>query len=122
MYNIQNTISFKLPVNFFIPPFILSFFSVLPISLLFSLSLLSLSPPYYYQLLKGNVGLLFTNKDFTSVKEWFSTYKEMDYARAGFIATQHVSLDQGKYHCNEIPINLLKSLIILRNLLKSFVI
>ncbi|XP_010011659.1 PREDICTED: mRNA turnover protein 4 homolog, partial [Nestor notabilis] len=45
--------------------------------------------------LRGEVGLLFTNRTKEEVDEWFSTFKEVDYARAGNKATYTVSLDTG---------------------------
>ncbi|XP_051957518.1 mRNA turnover protein 4 homolog [Xyrauchen texanus] len=45
--------------------------------------------------LKGEVGVLFTNKTKEEVQEYFSNFKEMDYARSGNIATMAVTLDEG---------------------------
>ncbi|XP_036602846.1 mRNA turnover protein 4 homolog [Trichosurus vulpecula] len=45
--------------------------------------------------LRGEVGLLFTNRTKKEVNEWFSKYTEMDYARAGNKATFTVNLDAG---------------------------
>ncbi|CAM2104388.1 mRNA turnover protein 4 homolog isoform X2 [Caretta caretta] len=45
--------------------------------------------------LKGEVGLLFTNRTKEEVNEWFSQFKEVDFARAGNKATFTVSLDTG---------------------------
>ncbi|XP_043857491.1 mRNA turnover protein 4 homolog [Dromiciops gliroides] len=45
--------------------------------------------------LRGEVGLLFTDRTKKEVNEWFSKYTEMDYARAGNKATFTVSLDAG---------------------------
>ncbi|KAM9036861.1 mRNA turnover protein 4 homolog [Sarcophilus harrisii] len=45
--------------------------------------------------LRGEVGLLFTNRTKKEVNEWFSKYTEMDYARAGNKATFTVGLDAG---------------------------
>uniref|UniRef100_A0A8D0G7Y2 Ribosome assembly factor mrt4 n=1 Tax=Sphenodon punctatus TaxID=8508 RepID=A0A8D0G7Y2_SPHPU len=45
--------------------------------------------------LKGEVGLLFTNRTKDEVTEWFSQFKEMDFARAGNKATFAVMLDTG---------------------------
>lgn len=45
--------------------------------------------------LRGEVGLLFTNRTKEEVNEWFTKYIEMDYARAGNKATFTVSLDPG---------------------------
>uniref|UniRef100_A0A8D0DZP3 Ribosome assembly factor mrt4 n=1 Tax=Salvator merianae TaxID=96440 RepID=A0A8D0DZP3_SALMN len=45
--------------------------------------------------LKGEVGLLFTNRTKEEVIEWFLKFKETDFARAGNKATFTVSLDMG---------------------------
>ncbi|CAM4731450.1 hypothetical protein PO909_020140 [Leuciscus waleckii] len=45
--------------------------------------------------LRGEVGVLFTNKTKDEVQEYFSEFKEMDYARAGSVATMAVTLDEG---------------------------
>ena len=45
--------------------------------------------------LRGEVGLLFTNRTKEEVNEWFTKYTEMDFARAGNKATLTVSLDPG---------------------------
>ncbi|KAF4107032.1 mRNA turnover protein 4 homolog [Onychostoma macrolepis] len=45
--------------------------------------------------LRGEVGVLFTNKTKDEVREYFSNFKEVDYARAGNVATMAVTLDQG---------------------------
>ncbi|XP_065786011.1 mRNA turnover protein 4 homolog isoform X2 [Muntiacus reevesi] len=45
--------------------------------------------------LRGEVGLLFTNRTKEEVDEWFTKYTEMDYARAGNKATFTVNLDPG---------------------------
>ncbi|NWI68079.1 MRT4 protein, partial [Todus mexicanus] len=45
--------------------------------------------------LKGEVGLLFTNRTKDEVDEWFSKFREVDFARAGNKATYAVSLDAG---------------------------
>uniref|UniRef100_A0A8D1FP28 Ribosome assembly factor mrt4 n=1 Tax=Sus scrofa TaxID=9823 RepID=A0A8D1FP28_PIG len=45
--------------------------------------------------LRGEVGLLFTNRTKEEVNEWFTKYGEMDYARAGNKATFTVNLDPG---------------------------
>ncbi|NP_001079849.1 MRT4 homolog, ribosome maturation factor L homeolog [Xenopus laevis] len=45
--------------------------------------------------LKGEVGLLFTNRTEKEVEEWFDQYKETDFARAGNKATYSVVLDAG---------------------------
>ncbi|XP_069805152.1 mRNA turnover protein 4 homolog [Dendropsophus ebraccatus] len=45
--------------------------------------------------LKGEVGILFTNRTEKEVKEWFDQFKETDFARAGNKATYGVVLDEG---------------------------
>ncbi|XP_062821666.1 mRNA turnover protein 4 homolog [Anolis carolinensis] len=45
--------------------------------------------------LRGEVGLLFTNRTKEEVIEWFSQFQESDFARSGNRATFAVSLDQG---------------------------
>ncbi|XP_054078491.1 mRNA turnover protein 4 homolog isoform X1 [Rissa tridactyla] len=45
--------------------------------------------------LRGEVGLLFTNRTREEVDEWFSRFKEVDFARAGNKAMYTVSLDTG---------------------------
>ncbi|XP_013777471.1 mRNA turnover protein 4 homolog isoform X1 [Limulus polyphemus] len=45
--------------------------------------------------LRGQCGLLFTNKNREEVLSWFSDYKDSDYARAGNVATDTVVLDEG---------------------------
>ncbi|CAO2589728.1 mRNA turnover protein 4 homolog [Lemmus lemmus] len=45
--------------------------------------------------LRGEVGLLFTNRTKEEVNGWFTKYSEMDFARAGNKATLTVSLDPG---------------------------
>ncbi|XP_077787219.1 mRNA turnover protein 4 homolog [Podarcis muralis] len=45
--------------------------------------------------LRGEVGLLFTNRTKEEVIEWFSQFKENDFARAGNKATFTVNLDTG---------------------------
>ena len=41
------------------------------------------------------MGLFFTNKSCTDVVRWFRDYSEQDYARAGFLATDDVTLKEG---------------------------
>lgn len=53
---------------------------------------------FYLQLsnkLKGQCGLLMTNRDVFDVLQWFKDFSEAEYARAGFIATKDVVLPQG---------------------------
>ncbi|KAG7478423.1 hypothetical protein MATL_G00080630 [Megalops atlanticus] len=45
--------------------------------------------------LRGEVGLLFTNKTKDEVQEYFSSFKEKDFARAGNKAHMAVTLDEG---------------------------
>ncbi|NXE69532.1 MRT4 protein, partial [Calcarius ornatus] len=45
--------------------------------------------------LRGEVGLLFTNRTRDEVDEWFSRFRELDFARAGNKAPYGVSLDTG---------------------------
>ncbi|CAL8339830.1 unnamed protein product [Merluccius merluccius] len=45
--------------------------------------------------LKGEVGVLFTNKTKDEVQEYFRQFKEVDYARAGNPAQMDVTLDEG---------------------------
>lgn len=45
--------------------------------------------------LHGNVGLLFTNRNHTSVVKFFDEYSENEFARSGFEATGPVELDEG---------------------------
>jgi len=43
----------------------------------------------------GNCGLLFTNEPESTVKQFFQNYKESDFARSGFEATQTIQLEAG---------------------------
>ncbi|XP_062401048.1 mRNA turnover protein 4 homolog [Sardina pilchardus] len=45
--------------------------------------------------LKGEVGVLFSNKTKEEVQEYFDNFKETDYARAGNVAQMAVTLDEG---------------------------
>ncbi|XP_017264224.1 mRNA turnover protein 4 homolog [Kryptolebias marmoratus] len=45
--------------------------------------------------LRGEVGVLFTNKTKDEVLEFFNQFKEMDYARAGNQAQMDVTLEEG---------------------------
>ncbi|XP_021196167.3 mRNA turnover protein 4 homolog [Helicoverpa armigera] len=45
--------------------------------------------------LKGQCGLLMTNKDVPEVLQWFKDFRDAEYARAGFVATKDVILPQG---------------------------
>lgn len=46
--------------------------------------------------LKGNVGLLFTNRPQEEVQKFFAHYSVPDYARSGFEATESVVLNAGE--------------------------
>ncbi|XP_026758954.2 mRNA turnover protein 4 homolog [Galleria mellonella] len=45
--------------------------------------------------LKGQCGLLMTNRDVPDVLQWFKDFTESEYARSGFIATHDVILPSG---------------------------
>ncbi|XP_053618874.1 mRNA turnover protein 4 homolog [Plodia interpunctella] len=45
--------------------------------------------------LKGQCGLLMTNRDVPEVLQWFEDFRETEYARSGFIATRDVILPAG---------------------------
>lgn len=45
--------------------------------------------------LRGDVGVLFTNKTKDEVQEYFSNFKENDFARAGNKAQMDITLDEG---------------------------
>lgn len=45
--------------------------------------------------LRGEVGVLFTNRSHESVVEFFSKYSEKEFARSGFVATERVHLNEG---------------------------
>lgn len=46
--------------------------------------------------MKGEVGLLFTNRPEREVQEYFKTYSELDFARAGATAGQGFIIPQGE--------------------------
>lgn len=48
--------------------------------------------------MKGEIGLLFTNRDPAEVEEYFSTYSELDYARSGAVASQEFRIPPGELH------------------------
>lgn len=48
--------------------------------------------------MKGEVGLLFTNRDPSEVEDYFSTYSELDFARSGSTATQSFRIPPGELH------------------------
>ncbi|XP_076160778.1 ribosomal protein LP0-like isoform X2 [Ptiloglossa arizonensis] len=45
--------------------------------------------------LKGQCGLLFTNRTKKEVLHWMEEYEEVDYARSGFIIDESVTLPEG---------------------------
>jgi len=45
--------------------------------------------------LNGNVGLLFTDRDPSSIKDYFSTFSKTDFARAGTAATRAFTVPAG---------------------------
>ena len=47
------------------------------------------------QLLRGNVGLFFTNQPRDDVISWFQSYSQLDHARTGCQATDDVILCEG---------------------------
>lgn len=47
------------------------------------------------QSLKGQMGLLFTNKDKEYVSDWFKNYESQEYARSGFKVKETISLPAG---------------------------
>mmetsp|Transcript_13880 Transcript_13880/g.16106 ORF Transcript_13880/g.16106 Transcript_13880/m.16106 type:complete len:245 (-) Transcript_13880:788-1522(-) len=51
--------------------------------------------------MKGDVGLLFTNKNADELEQYFKEYSELDYARAGSIATKTVTRNKGP--CPDFP-------------------
>lgn len=57
-------------------------------------------------MLKGNVGLLFTNREPTEVQLWFDKYNDFDYARAGFVTSQTITLEQGQQRFDIYIINI----------------
>lgn len=48
--------------------------------------------------LTGNVGLLFTNREPKEIIDYFSSYSETDFARAGIAATQTITVPAGVVH------------------------
>lgn len=53
--------------------------------------------------LVGNVGLMFTNESDDTVKTWFNSLKQPDYARSGNRATEKVVLPEGPLDENMFP-------------------
>ncbi|XP_018358007.1 PREDICTED: mRNA turnover protein 4 homolog [Trachymyrmex cornetzi] len=45
--------------------------------------------------MRGQCGLLFTNRSKKQVMEWAENYEEMEYARSGFVAPETVELPEG---------------------------
>ncbi|XP_054015329.1 mRNA turnover protein 4 homolog [Hylaeus anthracinus] len=45
--------------------------------------------------LKGQCGLLFTNRTKKEVLKWMDEYEEIDYARSGFIVSETITLPEG---------------------------
>ena len=58
------------------------------------------------ELLEGSVGLLFTDRDVKAVLEYFETYSEMDFARAGVEAMRDVVVPAGVVYsrAGEVPV------------------
>ena len=56
--------------------------------------------------MKGDVGLLFTNREPSSVLEYFSSYSQIDYARAGAVATTTLTVPAGPVYSRggEVPV------------------
>lgn len=48
--------------------------------------------------MKGEVGLLFTNREPQEVQEYFESYSELDYARSGAVAAQGFKIPPGELH------------------------
>jgi mRNA turnover protein 4 len=48
--------------------------------------------------LAGNVGLLFTNRSPASIIDFFATYTQTDFARAGVVASQTFTIPAGVVH------------------------
>ncbi|KAL6709189.1 mRNA turnover and ribosome assembly protein [Coniothyrium glycines] len=48
--------------------------------------------------LQGNVGLLFTNREPSEIIEYFASYSQTDFARAGVVATQTFTVPAGTVH------------------------
>ena len=48
--------------------------------------------------MKGEVGLLFTDRGPQEVEDYFETYTEVDYARSGAVAAQGFKIPQGELH------------------------
>ena len=48
--------------------------------------------------LKGEVGVLFTNREPSEIEEYFDDYLNLDYARSGTTATQEIRIPPGELH------------------------
>ncbi|KAK5078127.1 mRNA turnover and ribosome assembly protein [Lithohypha guttulata] len=48
--------------------------------------------------MKGEVGLLFTDRQPQEVQDYFETYSELDYARSGAVAAQGFRIPPGELH------------------------
>uniref|UniRef100_A0A8D8V7Z6 Ribosome assembly factor mrt4 n=1 Tax=Cacopsylla melanoneura TaxID=428564 RepID=A0A8D8V7Z6_9HEMI len=48
--------------------------------------------------LRGQCGLLFTNRSKEDVLMWFDVYEDEDFAKSGFVSTEDVELKQGPLH------------------------
>lgn len=50
------------------------------------------------QYMKGEVGLLFTDRDTKEVEEYFKTYSKLDYARSGAVASREFRIPPGELY------------------------
>ena len=48
--------------------------------------------------MKGEVGLLFTDREPQEVEDYFATYTELDFARSGAVASQGFRIPPGELH------------------------
>lgn len=48
--------------------------------------------------MKGEIGLLFTNREPQEIEDYFKTYSELDYARSGAVASQAFRIPAGELH------------------------
>lgn len=51
--------------------------------------------------IRGDVGILFTNKPADEVEKYFSEYSELDFARAGNVAAETITRNKGP--CSQFP-------------------
>ena len=58
--------------------------------------------------IRGNVGLLFTNRDASKIEEFIEQFSKEDYARAGTIAAETLELEAGPIKC--LPGNMYEEL------------